>query len=114
MKRSLWIIAVAASTSLGACAVAPPSSPMERHARLAAAAELAARQCGGFIGGYASARELRDDANRNILTARQLGATDADIEKARADARTTFEAMTFWADRNHACNELVSALAWEG
>lgn len=109
----VFLISGAAALSLAACGVAPPASPMERHARMAAAAEIAARQCAGFAGGYSGARELREDANRNIVAARNLGADDAVVEKAREDARIAYESAVIWIGRPDACNHLISELAWQ-
>lgn len=111
--RALAPTTALALLALAACAPPPPASPAERHARLAAAAEIVARDCAGFAGGYGSVRQLRDDANRNIVTARSLGATDAVIEQARIDARTAFNAMVVWTSLQHSCNALVSELAWQ-
>lgn len=99
--------------ALAACAPPPPANPMERHARLAAAAELAAQRCPAQLGGYQGATQARQDANRNMATARQLGATDADIEKARRDVRQALDAGTIWTTPQEACNGLVGELAWQ-
>jgi hypothetical protein len=97
--------------SLAGC-VEPPASPMEAAARRAAAAELTAKQCAGFAGGYESVRKLRHDANQNIATARRLGATDATIAKARADVRMAFDMQVAFSTPQQACNVMVGELAW--
>lgn len=104
-------IAIASLIALANCA-APPASPMEKHARLAAAAELVAMQCAGYAGGYESARTLRADANKNIQTARNLGATDAVITKARQDVNTTFTTAAAFTSQQEACNSMIGSLAW--
>jgi hypothetical protein len=109
MKRLAFAVPL---VLLAACAVEPPKSPMERHARLAAAAELAAKNCGGYIGGYSAAQDLRNDANQNIVTARKLGATDADLQKARTDVQAAFNTAAAFGTPQSACNELVSMIAW--
>lgn len=96
-----------------ACAPPPPANPMEKHARLAAGAEIAARQCAGYAGGYDGARTMRHDANRNITLARNLGATDEDLNKARKAVQTTFDTTVVWVSKQEACNQLVSSVAWE-
>ena len=96
---------------LGACA-APPASPMEKHARLAAGAELAARQCAGALGGYDSVRQMKKDSSKNIAIAKKLGATQADIQKARADTNNTFSVAAAFTNQREACNALVGSLAW--
>lgn len=104
-------MALVAVLLLAACA-APPQSPMEKHARLAAGAELVAMQCAGYAGGYDSARSLRADANRNIQTARNLGATDGVISKARQDVQTTFSTAAAFTSQQEACNAMIGSLAW--
>ncbi|MCC1481895.1 hypothetical protein J1C52_09610 [Roseibaca sp. Y0-43] len=99
--------------ALVACAPPPPANPMERHARLAAGAEIAARQCAGYAGGYDGAQKMRQDANRNVTLARNLGATDADLDRARKAVQTTFDTTAVWISRQEACNQLVSFIAWE-
>lgn len=96
---------------ISAC-VTPPASPMERHARMAAAAELAATRCGGTIGGYGAAKELKNDANKNLVTAKNLGATSDDLAKAKTDTTTAFETQAIWTSHQEACNNIVSQLAW--
>ena len=90
----------------------PPASEMERRARLAAAGELSVKQCAGFVGGYEAARAVKADANTNVIAARSLGATDADIEKARSDVRSTFHTTAAFSSIPEACNSLVGSLAW--
>lgn len=99
--------------TLTACAPPPPANPMEKHARLAAGAEIAARQCAGYAGGYDGAQRMRQDANRNITLARNLGATDADLDRARKAVQTSFDTTTVWISKQEACNQLVSSVAWE-
>ncbi len=97
---------------LTACAPPPPANPMERHARLAAGAELAAKRCAGYAGGYDDAKQMRGDANRNIALARDLGATDADLKAAKNAVRTSFDTTAAFVSRQEACNQLVSRVAW--
>jgi hypothetical protein len=96
---------------LAAC-VEPPSSPMEKHARLAAGARLAAQQCAGYAGGYQSAVKLKEDANRNVTIARSLGATDTVLKKASTDVNNAFTTMAAFTSQQEACNSLVGNLAW--
>jgi PBP1b-binding outer membrane lipoprotein LpoB len=105
------IIAVSSLAFLAGC-VAPPSSPMEASARKAAAAELTAKRCAGYAGGYESVQKLRQDANKNIAIARSLGATDAVISKARTDVGTAFDMQVAFTDQQQACNAMVGELAW--
>ncbi|VCU61594.1 hypothetical protein EPIB2_671 [Tritonibacter mobilis] len=76
------------------------------------AAELVAKQCAGFAGGYQAAKDLRSDANQQMVTARKLGATDADLQKARTDVRNAFGTMEAFTSRQEACNSMIGELAW--
>jgi len=96
---------------LGGC-VAPPSSPMEAAARKAVGAELVAKRCAGYAGGYEGVQKLRQDSNKNIALARSLGATDAVIAKARVDVDTGFNTQVAFTDLQSACNTMVGELAW--
>lgn len=100
-----------AAPLLSGC-VQPPQSPMEAHARRAAGAELAATQCGGYVGGYEAAKGLKADANINLVAAQKLGATPAVIKKAKTDVETGFNTMSAFSNKQEACNTLVSQLAW--
>lgn len=97
--------------SVGAC-VAPPASPMEKHARLASAAQLAGTSCAGYAGGYAGAKQLKQDANQNLATARNLGATDAVLIKAKTDVQNTFNTAAAFTSHQEACNQLIGSIAW--
>ena len=112
IHKSSLLAATIVGAFLTACAPPPPANEMERLARLAAAAELAAQRCPGQLGGYQGAVQARQDANRTIATARQLGATDAVIAKARSETRQAFDATVVWTDPNTACNQLVGSIAW--
>lgn len=105
------ILALGVLLPLAAC-VQPPKSPMEQQARLAMAAQFAAQNCGGFIGGYDGARRMKEDANKSIVLARNLGATDAVFAQARADVKSAFDTAVVFTDRQSACNDLVSQVAW--
>ncbi len=85
---------------------------MEQQARLAMAAQFAAQNCGGFIGGYEGARRMKEDANKSIVLARNLGATDTVFAQAKADVKSTFDTAVIFTDRQSACNDLVSQVAW--
>ena len=111
MTLNIKILVAVPLIGLNAC-VAPPSSPMEAAARKAAGAELAAKQCAGYVGGYEGVRRLREDSNRNIAIARSLGATDAVIQKARADVQTAFNATVAFTTQQQACNSIIGELAW--
>jgi hypothetical protein len=62
---------VLAAFGLAGCAAPPPASPAERYSRLAAAAQISAERCGAFSGGYNNVRQMRIEANKNIVTARR-------------------------------------------
>lgn len=109
-SRNFFVLALPA-TLLMACA-APPASPEEGYARRAAAAELVARRCAGYAGGYDAVRELKKDATKNIATARALGADDAMIDKARTDVEGVFGIAEAFSNRQQACNQMIGELAW--
>jgi hypothetical protein len=85
---------------------------MEKHARLAAAAQLAGTSCAGYAGGYAGAKQLKQDANQNLTTARNLGATDAVLIKAKTDVHSAFSTAAAFTSQQEACNQLVGSIAW--
>lgn len=110
-KHTVTALALAFATILSGC-VQPPQSPMEAHARRAAGAELAATQCGAYIGGYEAAKELKADATRNLVSAQQMGATPEVLTKAKSDVTTGFNMTAAFSTPQEACNTLVSQLAW--
>jgi len=85
---------------------------MEAAARKAAGAELVAKQCAGYAGGYEGVKRLREDANKNITLARNLGATDAVLQKARADTQSAFSTAAAFSSPQEACNAMIGSLAW--
>lgn len=101
LKRHVFPV-LATGLLLTACAVASPASAMEKHARLAAGAELAAQQCAGYAGGYAGAQQMKQDANVNIVAARKLGATDEVHAKAKKDVNTAFNNTMIFSDKQEA------------
>ncbi|MDB4091624.1 hypothetical protein N9563_01150 [bacterium] len=111
MKLVKYAIATIPLALLTACAN-PPASPEEGYARRAAGAELVAKQCAGYAGGYDAVRELKKDASKNIATARELGADDAMIAKARSDVDGVFSIAEAFTNRQQACNQMIGQLAW--
>lgn len=109
MKR--YLLTPVIILSLSAC-VQAPQSPMHIAARKAAGAELAAKQCSGFVGGYEGVKRLRQDANKNVNLARQLGATDEVIAESKSTVQTAFDLEEAFTSRPQACNSLVGNLAW--
>ncbi len=111
MKLRNFLLLALPVTLLAACAT-PPASPEERYARRAAGAELIAKRCAGYAGGYGAVRELKKDANQNIATARELGADNAMIDKARTDVAGVFDMAEAFTSRQEACNQMIGELAW--
>lgn len=107
----LSIAALTVVTLVSGC-VEPPKNPMEAHARRAAGAELAATQCGAYVGGYESAKELKADANQNLIAAQKMGATPEVIKKAKNDVQSAFNTQSAFTNKQEACNAIVSQLAW--
>jgi hypothetical protein len=85
---------------------------MEAAARKAVAAELIAKQCPGYAGGYQAIGTLRQDSNKQITIARNLGATDAVIQKARTDVQSAFNTAVVFTSQQEACNSLMGELGW--
>lgn len=90
----------------------PPANPMERHARLAMAGKLVAKECAGYAGGYDSVRRIREEADRNIVAARNLGATDQDLKNAEVTVYSAFAGAQTWTSKEAACNDMIGELAW--
>lgn len=88
-------------------------SPMERHLNRYAGAEVAASRCPAY-GGYGSVAAMRADAEKNLAQARKLGATDADIQKARERLNGNMAGATLLVGDVQACNSLINNLAWAG
>ena len=106
-------LATALALSLAGC-TAPPASPIEAAARKAAAAELVAKQCAGYAGGYVAVKDLRRDGASQLALARELGATDADIQKARTDVQNAYSAAAILTTTHEACNGMIGELGWAG
>ena len=104
----LVIIAIA---GFSACAPVP-STPMDIAARRAAGAEITAKQCAGYAGGYEAVKDLRNDANRNMATAKQLGATSETIAQAKNDTQVRFDMLVAFTSTQEACNTMIGSLAW--
>jgi hypothetical protein len=111
MNLGKFVILAIPLAFLTACAN-PPASPEEGYARRAAAAELVAKQCAAYAGGYDAVRDLKKDASKNIATARELGADDALIAKARTDVDSVFSVAEAFTNRQQACNQMIGELAW--
>ncbi len=112
MKFTKTFLAGLSALTLAAC-VPPPANPAEAAARKAAGAEYAARNCGAFVGGFQDARALKDVADEQITLARNLGADDAMIAKARSDVEVSVSTAAAFTTIRDACGQLVSSLAWE-
>ena len=111
LKIKHHILTIAIIFGLSAC-VQVPQSPMDVAARKAAAAEITAKQCAGYAGGYEAVKRLRDDANKNMAIAKQLGATNEVIASAKQTVQTSFDLMTAFTNKAEACNTMVGNLAW--
>lgn len=55
---------------------------------------------------------MKQDANVNIVAARKLGATCEVLAKAKKDVNTAFNNTMIFSDKQEACNQLVSQVAW--
>jgi hypothetical protein len=108
----LQITALVAILSLAGCATTP-ASPMEAHLNRYAGAEAVAQNCPAY-GGYGSVAAMRSDAEKNLARARVLGATEADVKKARERVNGNFMGAVFLVGDMQACNSFVNQLAWAG
>ena len=109
MKKST-VIAFAAFAGMAACA-APPSSPEESAARKAAAMRYSATQCTAYMGGISGIQDVLKAANRQEDKARQLGASDALIEKANRDVKSTWDFSVAMVGERDTCSDAMSSIA---
>jgi len=105
-------IALATIFSLAGCA-STPSTPMEAHLNRYAGAEAVAMNCPAY-GGYGSVAQMRADAKANLAKAKALGATEADIAKARQRVNSNLMGATVLVGPLEACSAFVNRLAWVG
>jgi hypothetical protein len=110
MKKSY--LALAALLSLAGCATTP-ATPMEAHLNRYAGAEAVAMNCPAY-GGYGSVAQMRGDAQTNLAKAKALGATEADVKKARERVNGNFMGAVFLVGDMQACSSFVNNLAWAG
>jgi hypothetical protein len=85
----------------------------EKYLNRYAGAEAVAVNCPAY-GGYGSVATMRADADKNLAQARALGATDADIQKARQRVNGNLTAAIFMVGPPQACSSFVNQLAWAG
>jgi|GEM_PF-1941102 len=110
MKLSMT--AALGSVFLAGCATTS-YTPMERYLNRYAGAEVAAAQCPAY-GGYGSVATMRVDAEKNLAEARKLGATEADIQKARSRLNGNFGGAVILMGPMQACHSVINSLAWVG
>ncbi|MDX0834006.1 hypothetical protein GOD82_29765 [Sinorhizobium medicae] len=106
------IVAGAAALSLAGCATTP-ATPMEAHLNRYAGAEAVAMNCPAY-GGYGSVAQMRADAQKNLARAKALGATEADVAKARQRVNSNLMGATVLVGPIQACSAFVNSLAWAG
>lgn len=109
MKRSYVALAC---VSLASCATTA-ATPMEAHLNRYAGAEAVAMNCPA-IGGYGSVSQMKADAQANLAKAKALGATAADVEKARKNVSGNLSGAIFMVGPMEACSAFVNRLAWVG
>ena len=103
-----------AALGLSAC-VPPPTSSMERQARIAASAELAAAHCDGHATDSANPQAADVDVDESLARARATGATGAtaqDLARAREHMHRTFSMAERFRSTRAACDELLHKIAW--
>lgn len=111
MIKGLSALALAGLLSAG-CTTTSYTS-MEKHLNRYAGAEVVAVQCPAY-GGYGSVAAMRADAEKNLAQAQKLGATEADIQKARGRLNSQLMGATVLVGSMQACSMLVNNLAWAG
>ena len=113
MMTRLHAIAAVALAVTGCQTIKPAETPMEAYLNRHAAAEAIARNCPAY-GGYGAVTAMRADAEQNLSRARALGATDADIQKARERMNGNLMSAVILVGPIEACNAFVNQLAWAG
>lgn len=105
-------LTLAAVIPLAACQTTSFTAK-EKHLNRYAGAEVAATQCPAY-GGYGSVAAMRVDAQKNLASAKALGATEADVQQARQRLNSNFSGMVVLAGPLQACNAIINQLAWVG
>lgn len=107
MNASLSIaLPLAALLTLAGCQSAPPETPLETMLDQASRAAYGAANCQDY-GGLRATRRLNDAADATYAKARQMGATDADIQASKLRAsQQAQQYQTLYGNRG-ACNRLT-------
>ena len=106
------IVPVILSISLTGC-VSAPKSPKDAYLNRYASAQVLAAQCPAY-GGYSSVVAMRDDAEKNLAQAKALGATDADLQRARGNANGAYATASVLVGPFQACGSMMNSLAMAG
>ncbi len=106
------ILMLAAVIPLAACQTTPFTAK-EKHLNRYAGAEVAATQCPAY-GGYGSVAAMRTDAEKNLASAKALGATETDVQQARQRLNGNFTGMVLMVGPVQACSSIINQLAWVG
>jgi hypothetical protein len=106
------LAALAAVSALASCATTP-GSPMETYLNRYAGAETIATNCPAY-GGYSSVAQMRADAEKNLAQAKALGATEADVKKARDRVNGNFVGASILVGDMQTCSAFMNKLAWVG
>jgi hypothetical protein len=109
MKGKSILIALGA---LAGCATAP-ATPMDAYLNRYAMSESALTHCPAW-GGYSSVAAMNSDAQKNLAQAKALGATEKDMQKARARIGATFTTVYALTNQGQACSALINSLAQAG
>lgn len=110
--KTRMLAALAATLLLASCTT-QAKDPKTAYLNRYAFAETVAMNCPAY-GGYGSVAQMRDDAQKNLASARALGATDKEVSKARNNANGTYVAVAVLANPFQACNAMLSDVAWAG
>ncbi|WP_312367018.1 hypothetical protein [Ensifer sp.] len=109
----ILFVAGAAALSLAGCNTTPAATPMEAYLNRYAGAEAVAMNCPAY-GGYGSVSQMRADAQANLAKAKALGASDADVAKARQKVSGNLAGATVLVGPIQACSTFMNGLAWAG
>jgi hypothetical protein len=107
MRKSILIV-----LALAGCATAP-ATPMDAYLNRYAASESVLTYCPAW-GGYSSVAAMTSDAQKNLAQAKALGATEKDMQKARARIGGTYVTMAALTNQAQACSTLINGLAQVG
>jgi len=85
-------------------------TPMELALNKAAGSDVIKQNCHVS---YQTAEKLKSDKDRNLLTAKEMGATKSDYKAAYDRVNTVAVRSIIFVGETETCKSLISELAWE-